>query len=51
METQTTGGLGSRVAKPAHVPQSRVFDWDMYNPPGIEEGLYESWMNFTCRGF
>jgi len=44
METQSTRGLGSTVAKPAHVPQSRVIDWDMYNPPGIEEGLYESWM-------
>lgn len=28
---------------PANVPRDRVVDFDMYNPPKIEEGLQEAW--------
>jgi cytochrome P450 len=50
MEAQSSQGLGSKVTKPDHVPQARVVDWDMYNPPGIENGLYESWMRLQEPG-
>ena len=34
----------SKAAKPAHVPADRVVDFDIFNPPGIDdEGLHEAW--------
>ena len=32
-----------RTARPAHVPEDRVRDVDMYSLPGIERGYHEAW--------
>ena len=36
--------MSELAPKPAHVPADRVFDFDIFNPPGIdEEGVHEAW--------
>lgn len=32
------------AARPAHVPVERVIDFDLYHPPGIEEGIHAAWL-------
>lgn len=50
MEAQSHRYETSAIPRPAHVPESRVVDWDMYNPPGIEEGVHESWTRLQRPG-
>jgi cytochrome P450 len=38
------------VSIPDNVPQDRVVDIDMYNPPGIEEGYHEAWKRLQDAG-
>lgn len=35
---------------PAHVPPSRVVDFDVYHPTGIEDGYHQSWMRLHAEG-
>jgi cytochrome P450 len=35
---------------PPHVPASRVVDFDVYNPPGIEDGFHQAWMRLHGEG-
>jgi camphor 5-monooxygenase len=42
--------LNVMANRPANVPEERVIDWDMYNPPGIAAGLYESWQRLHAPG-
>ena len=35
---------------PAHVPASRVVDFDVYHPTGIEDGYHQAWMRLHAEG-
>ena len=35
---------------PAHVPGDRVYDFDLYQPPGVEEGFHEAWQQLHAPG-
>ena len=35
---------------PPHVPASRVVDFDVYNPAGIEDGFHQAWMRLHGEG-
>lgn len=43
MSTETTQNNASLAPLPAHVPEHLVFDFDMYNPPNISEGVQTAW--------
>ena len=49
MSTEQSGvsatGEALLTPKPGYVPDDRVIDFDIYNPPGLSEGmsLHESW--------
>ena len=43
MSTETTQNNTSLAPLPAHVPEHLVFDFDMYNPPNISEGVQTAW--------
>ena len=34
----------------AHVPASRVVDFDVYSPAGIEDGFHQAWMRLQGEG-
>ena len=34
----------------AHVPPSRVVDFDVYQPAGIEDGYHQAWMRLHAEG-
>jgi camphor 5-monooxygenase len=36
--------------RPAHVPEARVVDFDMYRPPGAERGFHEAWRSLHAPG-
>jgi cytochrome P450 len=36
--------------RPAHVPASHVVDFDLYNPPNIENGFFEAWKSLHRPG-
>ena len=38
------------AATPAHVPASRVVDFDVYKPTGIEDGYHEAWKRLQAPG-
>lgn len=40
----------SLADRPDHVPAERVFDFDLYNPPGIEKGFHEAWLALHAPG-
>lgn len=43
--------LNPRGQKPAHVPDSLVVEFDVYNPPGLQEkGFHESWKSLQADG-
>lgn len=29
---------------PEHVPADGVYDFDLYHPPGVENGFHEAWL-------
>lgn len=31
------------AAAPSNVPVGHIIDWDMYHPPGVEEGFHAAW--------
>lgn len=35
--------MSDHAARPAHVPESRVVDFDIFNPPGCEEDYFAAW--------
>ncbi|OYX93200.1 MAG: hypothetical protein B7Y74_10245, partial [Novosphingobium sp. 35-62-5] len=35
--------MATMVDIPAHVPADRVVDFDLFNPPGVEEDYFASW--------
>lgn len=35
---------------PAHVPATRVVDFDVYNPAGIEDGFHQAWLRLHDAG-
>ena len=39
-----------KAAIPPHVPLDRVVDFDMYNPPGITDGLQKAWARLQAPG-
>jgi cytochrome P450 len=41
MNVQTV--LNPRGEKPAHVPNELVVEFDIYNPPNLQDGFHESW--------
>ncbi len=43
--SQSAIGVSLLTAQPAHVPNERVIDFDIYNPPGVSEGekLHDAW--------
>jgi cytochrome P450 len=53
---RTTEGSSHSVSQPgkapipAHVPLDRVVDFDMYNPPGITDGLQKAWARLQAPG-
>jgi cytochrome P450 len=40
----------ARAPKPAHVPDDRVYEIDMYQLDGIEEGYHEAWKRVQTPG-
>lgn len=40
MTTTETMPASQRAALPAHVPEHLVFDFDMYNPPGVPDVVW-----------
>lgn len=42
--------LGQMVAKPDHVPQELVYEFDIYNPPGMQSGFHEAWKKLQAEG-
>ncbi len=38
------------VARPAHVPADRVVDFDIYNPPGVEQDYAAAWQALQKDG-
>ena len=43
--SQSAIGVSLLTAQPAHVPNERVIDFDIYNPPGVSDGekLHDAW--------
>ncbi len=37
------------ASKPAHVPLERVIDFDLYHPPGIEQGFHDAWLKLHAE--
>lgn len=35
---------------PDHVPPERVYDFDLYHPPGVEQGFHEAWLALHAEG-
>lgn len=35
---------------PDHVPADRVYDFDLYQPPGVENGFHEAWLALHDEG-
>ena len=35
---------------PPHVPGDRVYDFDLYQPPGVEHGFHEAWLALHEEG-
>jgi cytochrome P450 len=48
--TKTTVNEDGVAPLPPHVPAHLVFDFDMYNPPAIEEGLQEAYKKLQAPG-
>jgi len=50
--TVSATGESLLTAQPAHVPDDRVLDFDIYNPPGVDEGapLQEAWKSLHKPG-
>ncbi|MFA7554835.1 MAG: cytochrome P450 [Spongiibacteraceae bacterium] len=38
------------VEKPGHIPQNLVVDFDIYNPPNLENGFHEAWKTLHDEG-
>jgi cytochrome P450 len=36
--------------KPTHVPPELVVDFDIYNPPGLQNGFHEAWHTLQAEG-
>lgn len=36
--------------RPAHVPADRVIDFDLYQPPGVEQGFHAAWQRLHAPG-
>lgn len=49
-DTPQSETLINRVQKPDHVPQDRVFEVDMYQLDGIDEGYHEAWKKVQKPG-
>ena len=39
-----------RAERPAHVPAERVVDFDLYRPPGVDNGFHEAWQALHAPG-
>ncbi len=39
-----------KADRPAHVPRSRIVDFDVYNPAGIGDGYYAAWQRLHAPG-
>ena len=51
-DSSTIGGAASgRAAIPAHVPSERVFDFDIYNPPGAEQDFHLALKRLHDEGY
>ena len=35
---------------PDHVPADGVYDFDLYHPPGVENGFHEAWLALHEEG-
>ncbi|MCB1667413.1 MAG: cytochrome P450 [Pseudomonadales bacterium] len=42
--------LNPMAEKPAHVPEELVLDFDIYHPPGLENGFHEAWKTLHAEG-
>lgn len=40
----------AKAARPENVPGDRVVDFDLYNPPGLGDGLHEAWARLLEPG-
>jgi len=43
MSTETMHNDNGLAPVPSHVPEHLVFDFDMYNPPNLEQGAQQAW--------
>ncbi|SFV02611.1 cytochrome P450 [Pseudoduganella namucuonensis] len=50
MTTTEAIPLSKLAPLPAHVPESLVFDFDMYNPVGLDAGLQEAYKRLQAPG-
>ncbi len=39
-----------QATAPSHVPADRIFDFDMYAPPGVEKDFFEAWSTLQEPG-
>lgn len=47
----TTADINAKVETPDHIPPERVYDFDMFDPPGLaEEGLHGAWKRLQSEG-
>lgn len=42
--------LNPMAEKPAHVPDELVVDFDIYNPPNLQNGFHEAWKTLHAEG-
>ena len=42
--------IGTSIQRPEHVPAERVFDIDVYSPPGLQDGYHAAWARLFAAG-
>lgn len=50
MSTETMNGTANLAPLPPHIPEHLVFDFDMYNPPNLSQGVQKAWATLQGPG-
>ena len=42
--------LNPIAEKPAYIPDEMVVDFDIYNPPNLQQGFHDAWKQLHAEG-